>query len=142
MWCESDAFVAASHRLQSARLGRIEIQVRSNLDRDKFLALYLVRRTNFWVSLLQKILFAYTTDTFWGSFRYRTCIWFWFADPQFVVRSQPCQSVIQIDRGRGAQGTTPNDVPVASAFGSAGSLALEMDLKSNSNGPKTFVTNR
>ena len=63
------------------RLGRIEIQVRSNLDRDEFLALYLVRKTNFWVSLLQKILFCYTTDTFWGSFRYRTCIWFWFADP-------------------------------------------------------------
>ena len=42
-------------------------------------SLYLVRTfggTNFWVSLLQKILFAYTTNTFWGSFRYKTCNWF------------------------------------------------------------------
>ena len=48
-------------------LGHIEIQVRSNQVRGQFLVLYLVRRTNFWVSLLQKILFAYTTDTFCGS---------------------------------------------------------------------------
>ena len=65
------------------------MQVRLNLDRDEFLALYLVRRANVWVSLPQKIHFPYTADTFWGSFRYRTYVWFWFADPQFVVQKQP-----------------------------------------------------
>ena len=50
-------FVQSYFNLKS-RLGRIEIQVRSNLDRDEFLALYLVRRTNFWVSLLQKRYFS------------------------------------------------------------------------------------
>ena len=49
-----------------SRLGRIEIQVRSNLDRHEFLALYLVRRTNFGVSLLQKILFPYILQIHFG----------------------------------------------------------------------------
>ena len=77
-----------------ARLCCIEIQVRPNQDRGQFLALYLVRRANFWVSSVQKILFAYTKDAFCGSVRYRTCtIWFWFADPNFMYRAQPCAPV-------------------------------------------------
>ena len=32
---------------RQGRVGRIEIQVRSNLDQDQFFALYLVRRTIF-----------------------------------------------------------------------------------------------
>ena len=35
-------------------------------DRDQFLALYLVRRASYWVSPMQKILFAYTKDIFCG----------------------------------------------------------------------------
>ena len=69
------------------RLGRIEIQVRSNLDRGRFLALYLVRRTNFEVSMTEKIPFAYTTYTFCGSLDTEPVSWFWFADPHFVVLS-------------------------------------------------------
>ena len=42
--------------LSESRLGRIEIQVRSNLDRGRFLALYLVQRANFEVSMIEKIL--------------------------------------------------------------------------------------
>ena len=70
-----------------SRLGRIEIQVRSNLDRGQFSALYLVLRTNFEVSLIEKILFAYTTDTFCGSLDTEPVSWYWFADPHFVALS-------------------------------------------------------
>ena len=79
--------------LKLARLCCIEIQVRPNQDRGHFLALYLVRRASFWVSSMPKILFAYTKNTFCGSIRYRTCIWFWFADPNFMYRAQPCKLV-------------------------------------------------
>ena len=68
-------------------LGRIEIQVRLNLDRGRFLALYLVRRTNFEVSMIEKILFDYTTETFCGSLDTEPVSWVWFADPHFVVLS-------------------------------------------------------
>ena len=51
------------------------------------LALYLVRRTNFEVSMIEKILFAYTTDPFCGSLDTEPVSWFWFADPHFVVLS-------------------------------------------------------
>ena len=47
-----------------ASKGRKEIQVWSNLNRDHFLALYLVRRTIFLVSLDTD---AYNKDTFCGS---------------------------------------------------------------------------
>ena len=54
-----------------ARFCSIEIQPQPSQDRDKLLALYLVRRFSFWVSPMQKILFAYikilfayTKDTF------------------------------------------------------------------------------
>ena len=46
-----------------ARLGSIEIQSRSSLDRGKFLTRYRSRRANFWVSFALKTLFAYTKDT-------------------------------------------------------------------------------
>ena len=49
------------------RLCCIEIQVLSILDRDQFLALYLVQRSIFWVSPMQKMLFPYAKDTFRGS---------------------------------------------------------------------------
>ena len=74
----------------NARLGRIEIQVRSNLDRGHFLALYLVQRTNFDVSLIEKILFAYTTDTLCGSLDTEPVSWYWFANPHFMFLSKPC----------------------------------------------------
>ena len=45
----------------------MEIQIGSNLDRDKILALYLVLRTKFLVSFTQKILFAFNKDTFGSS---------------------------------------------------------------------------
>ena len=70
-------------------MGCIEIQVRSNLDRGQILALYLVRRTNFQVSCVLEILFAYTKDTSWGSLDTEPVSWFWFPDPEFVVRSRP-----------------------------------------------------
>ena len=42
------------------------------------------------VSFMQKILFAHTKDTFCGSVRYRTCTWFWFANPTITYQAQPC----------------------------------------------------
>ena len=37
--------------------------------------------------MIEKILFAYTTDTFCGSLDAEPVSWFWFADPHFVVLS-------------------------------------------------------
>ena len=74
----------------AAGLGRIDIQVRLNLDQGQFLALYLVWRTNFGVSLIEKILFACTTDMLCDSLDTEPVSWLWFADPHFVVLSQPC----------------------------------------------------
>ena len=71
------------------RTGSIEIQVRSNLDRGKILALYLVQRTNFWVSFTLKILFHYTKDTLGGSLDTEPVSWFWFANPSFEYRARP-----------------------------------------------------
>ena len=71
------------------RTGSIEIQVRSNLDRGKILALYLVQRTNFWVSFTLKILFHYTKDTLGGSLDTEPVSSFWFADPNFEYRARP-----------------------------------------------------
>ena len=69
--------------------GCIDAKVRTNQVRWQFLALYLVRRTNFWVSCLQKKLFAYTKDTSIGSLDTEPVSWFWFADPHFVYRCIP-----------------------------------------------------
>ena len=66
----------------SPRLGQIEMQVRSNLDRDEFLALYLVRRTNFWVSLLQKTFCLYQ-----GSYGVLFC-------PFFLIRTFKIRNVL------------------------------------------------
>ena len=44
---------SAYNRSRYARLCCIEIQVRSILDREQFLALYLARRSIFWVSPMQ-----------------------------------------------------------------------------------------
>ena len=74
-----------------ARLCCIEIQVRSILDRDQFLALYLARRSIFWVSPMQKILFPYTKDTFCGSLDTEPVSCICIADPNFMYRAQPCQ---------------------------------------------------
>ena len=41
-------------------------------------------------SCMIKILFAYTRDTFCGSLDTEPVSWFWFADPYFLYRSQPC----------------------------------------------------
>ena len=79
----------------ASRTGCIEIQVRSNLDQGQFLALYLVRRTNFGVSCVLKILFAYTKDTSWGSLDIEVVSWFWFADTDFVYRARPCLSYLK-----------------------------------------------
>ena len=65
----------------------IEIQVRSILDRDQFLALYLARRSIFWVSPMQKILFPYTKDTFCGSLDTEPVSCICIADPKFNVSS-------------------------------------------------------
>ena len=73
-----------------ARLCRIEIQVRSNLDRDLFLVLYLVRRFIFWVSIMQMILFPLCGRYSGGSPEPRTCIGAGFGDPKFLYRAQPC----------------------------------------------------
>ena len=35
-------------------------------------------------------LYSTTQDTSCGSFRYRTRIWFWVADPNFMYQAQPC----------------------------------------------------
>ena len=48
------------HCHSQSRLGRIEIQSRSSLDRGHFLARYRCRRANFCVSYAQKTLFAYS----------------------------------------------------------------------------------
>ena len=72
-------------------MGRIEIQVRSNLDRDHSLALYLVRRTSFGYF---GILFYYTKDTFCGSLDTELVSWFWFDDPLFLFRFIPCRYII------------------------------------------------
>ena len=69
--------------------GCIDVKVWTNQVRWQFLALYLVRRTNFWVSCLQKILFAYIKDTSIGSLDREPVSWFWFADPHFVYRCIP-----------------------------------------------------
>ena len=62
----------------------------------------------------QKIFFAYNTDTFWGYFRYRTCIWFWFADPQFVAQSQPwdCHTAVSNSLHGGREVDVPEEVPL------------------------------
>ena len=76
-------------KLDLTRVGRIEIQVQSNLDQDKFFVLCLVLRTSFLVSSIQKILFKYTKDTFCGSLDTEPVSWFCFAGPHFVVLSHP-----------------------------------------------------
>ena len=53
------------------------------------MALYLVQRTNFWVSFTLKILFHYTKDTLGGSLDTEPVSWFWFADPNFEYRARP-----------------------------------------------------
>ena len=70
----SSVTLRPDHR--NAGLGRIEIQVRSNQVRSQFL-----------VSCVIKILFAYTRDTFCGSLDTEPVSWFWFADPYFEYRS-------------------------------------------------------
>ena len=72
-----------------ARLCCIEIQVRSFQDRDQFLALYLARRSIFWVSPMQKILFPYTKDTFCGSLDTEPVSCMCIANPNFMYRAQP-----------------------------------------------------
>ena len=71
------------------RLCRIEIQVRSNLDRDHFLVWYLVRRASFWVSIMHKILFPHCGRYSAGSPEPRTCIGAGFGDPKLLYRAQP-----------------------------------------------------
>ena len=48
-----------------AGYGCIDAKVRTNQVWWQFLALYLVRRTNLWVSCVRKMLFPYTKDTFY-----------------------------------------------------------------------------
>ena len=75
-----------------SRLCCIEIQARSILDRDQFLALYLARRSIFWASPMQKILFPYTKDTFCGSLDTEPVSCICIADPNFMYRAQPCKA--------------------------------------------------
>ena len=76
-------------RIHQPRLGRIEIQSRSSLDRGNFLALYLCRRANFWESCAQKTLFAYTKDTLCVLEEPRYSIGVGIADTDFLYREQP-----------------------------------------------------
>ena len=55
--------------------GRIEAKVRLNQDRWQFFALYLVRRTRFCGSSIQKILFCYSKDIFCCSFYTELVSW-------------------------------------------------------------------
>ena len=73
-----------------ARLGSIEIQSRSSLDRSHFLARYRSRRAIFYVSCVLKILFPYTRDTLNVSDEPRYCIGVGVADTYFLYRDQPC----------------------------------------------------
>ena len=61
--CPTGKYCKYSKKTERPRLGRIEIQCRSNLDRRQFLCLYLCRRDNFWVSRAQKTLFHKSKDT-------------------------------------------------------------------------------
>jgi len=74
-----------------ARLGSIEIQSRSSLDRSHFLARYRSRRAIFYVSCVLKILFPYTRDTLNVSDEPRYCIGVGVADTYFLYRDQPCK---------------------------------------------------
>ena len=76
--------------LYLARLGSIEIQSRSSLDRSPFLARYRPRRANFYVSCVLKILFPYTRDTLNVSDESQYCIGVGVADTYFLYRDQPC----------------------------------------------------
>ena len=60
--------------------GRIEAKVRLNQDRCQFFALYLVRRTIFFGSSIQKILFCYSKDASCGSLDTELVSWLWFAE--------------------------------------------------------------
>ena len=79
--------------LRHPRLCCIEIQVRTILDRDQFLALHLARRSIFWVSPVQKILFPYTKDTFCGSLDTEPVSCICIAAPNFMYRAQPYATV-------------------------------------------------
>ena len=94
------------------RTGCIEIQVRSNLDRGQFLALYLVRRTNFWVSCVLKILFAYTKDTSGGSLDTEPLSWFGFADTDFMYHARPCNPIGRIDHNSQIYDTLGGAIPL------------------------------
>ena len=95
-----------------ARLCCIEIQVRLILDRDQFLALYLVWRSIFWVSPVQKILFPYTKDTFCGSLDTEPVSCICIADPNIMYRAQPCPSATEPSAhlpSPTTEGCTPSD---------------------------------
>ena len=79
------------HRYESydpydQRVGRMEIQVRSNLDRDQFLVLYLVRWTIFWISYASLDTDTYR-DTFCFCFDTEPVSWVWFADSPLLYRT-------------------------------------------------------
>ena len=57
------------------------------------MALYLVRRTIFLVSLVSLDTDAYNKDTFCGSLDTEPESWFWFADPYILYRSHPSLQV-------------------------------------------------
>ena len=105
-------------KLDLTRVGRIEIQVQSNLDQDKFFVLCLVLRTSFWVSSIQKIVFYYTKDTFLWFFRYGTCILV------LVRRSTFCGSVPPL----GFEQATGRDANLSSKY----DILKHMDAKSKS----------
>ena len=88
------------------------IQDRSKLDRDQFFVQDLFRRTEFRVSCVLKILFAYTKDTSGGSLDTEPLSWFGFADTDFMYHARPCNPIGRIDHNSQIYDTLGGAIPL------------------------------